>query len=317
MAAQRADLTPIKGIRYYFAPDGAELVFKDGAARLPYGGVPVPLLEEDFASLDGEPSYDAVGRGVYQALRTNPDCAFGARYAELLRDAYPHYLAELASSAIMIDRKDVEVPYLDRQINCLKVLALLEPDNAAIPLEIGATFLDRGMRLSALHLSTVSLYRAEHFLRRALTLDPDDRKGRRLLGEVCYLLGKYDDASGLWRDIVAEAQGAENEKLRERLGRIEEGSLPLIPPVDYFEAVGVAFTNFQSGDYEEAVAILQDVLADGAFREEFPIAEIHCVMGKSFAELGMPKYAEEEFRTALVIDPDHGEARSSLEKITH
>lgn len=317
MAAQRADLTPIKGIRYYFAPEGAELVFKDGAARLPYGGVPVPLLEEDFASLDGEPSYDAVGRGVYQALRTNPDCAFCARYAELLRDAYPHYLAEMASSAIMIDSKDVEVPYLDRQINCLKVLSLLEPENAAIPLEIGATFLDRGMRLSALHLSTVSIYRAEHFLRRAVTLAPADRKGRRLLGEACYLLGKYDDAAALWRDIVAEAEDAEANRLRERLERLEEDRLPLIPPVDYFEAVGVAFSNFQTGNYEEALAILQDVLTDQVFREEFPIAEIHSVMGKSFSELGMPKYAEEEFRNALVIDPDHGEARSSLEKITH
>lgn len=308
------DLTPVKGVRYYFPPEEAVLVFKDGTERIRYGGLPIPLLDEDHVALEGEPSYDAVGRGIYQVLRSNPDCNLCDRYAELLRDAYPHYLAELASNAIMLDAKDVEVPYLDRKINCLKVLALLEPENAGLPLEIGLGFLDRGLRLSALHLSTVSLYRAEHYLRRALSLAPDDRKVRRYLGEVSYLLGKYADATDLWRDIVTEAE-PDGERLRERLGRIEEGKLPLIPPVDYLEAIGVAFVDFQGGNYEEAVAILQDVLTDQVFREEFPIAEIHCVMGKSFTELGMPRYAEEEFRRALALDPDHEEARLLLENL--
>ena len=316
MMAQRADLTPFRGMKYYYPPDDAELVFKDGTARVSYGGLPIPLLDEDYETLDGEPSYDVVGRGIYQALRANPDCSFCERYAALLRDAYPHFLAELASNAIMLDGKDVEVPYLDRKINCLKVLALLEPENAGLPLEIGKTFLDRGLRLSALHLSTVSLYRAEHFLRRAVSFAPDDRNARRLLGEVCYLLGKYDDAAGLWRDIVAGSGAGDAGGLAGRLARIEEGRLPLIPTVDYLEAVGVAFSQFQAGDFEESLAILQDVVRDPVFREEFAVAEIHSVMGKCFAELGMPKYAEEEFREALKIDPDHEESRSRLAHLT-
>ncbi|AJE03638.1 tetratricopeptide repeat protein [Geobacter pickeringii] len=316
MVAQRADLTPFRGMKYYYPPDGAELVYKDGHARLPYGGIPMPLLDEDYEALEGEPSYDAIGRGIYQALRANPDCSFCECYATMLRDAYPHYLAELASNAIMLDGKEVEVPYLDRKIACLKILALLEPENAGLPLEIGKIFLDRGLRLSALHLSTVSLYRAEHFLRRAVSLAPTESNARQLLGEVCYLLGKYDDAANLWRDIVAESDAPQGGPLGERLARIEGGRLPVIPTVDYLEAVGVAFSHFQAGDFEESAAILQDVMQDAVFCEEFPVAEIHSVMGKCFAELGMPKYAEEEFREALKIDPGHEESRTRLAHLT-
>ncbi|ABB31972.1 TPR domain-containing protein [Geobacter metallireducens RCH3] len=314
MHAQTKDLTPIKGIRYYYPPDDAVLVFKDEKERIHYGGMPVPLLEDDFARLDGEPSYDEVGRGVYQALRSNPDCILCDKYAALLRDAYPHYLAELASNAIMIDSKDVEVPYLDRKIACLKVLALLEPQNPALPLEIGRVFLDRGMRLSALHLSTVSIYRAEHFLNRAHTLAPDDRNINRYLGEAYYLLGKYDEAVGFWRKATTTDE-PEAERLRERIERISAGNVPLIPPVDYLEAIGAAFACNQTGEYEESIAILQDILMDPVFSEEFPIPEIHCVIGKGFTALDMPKYAEAEFRQALVMDPAHEEARALLATI--
>ncbi|MRR36827.1 hypothetical protein EG829_19630 [bacterium] len=315
MHAQMRELTPIKGIRYYYPHDDAVLVFKDEKEQIPYGGMPVPLLEEDFAALDGEPSYDVVGRGIYQALRSNPDCILCDQYAVLLRDAYPHYLAELASNAIMIDSKDVEVPYLDRKITCLKILALLEPENPGLPFEIGKAFLDRGMRLSALHLATVSMYRAEHFLNRAHTLAPDDRNISRYLGEAYYLLGKYDEAVGFWRQAADASDESEAKRLRERIDRIGAGKVPLISPVDYLEAIGAAVSCHQTGDYEESIAILQDILMDPVFCEEFPIPEIHCIIGKGFTALDMPKYAEEEFRQALAIDPSHEEARSLLAQI--
>ncbi|RNC69051.1 MAG: hypothetical protein ED859_08745 [Desulfuromonadales bacterium] len=316
MNAQVKDLTLFKGMRYYYPPDNAVLVFKDGKAEISYGGLPIPLLDEDFAALEGEPSYDMVGRGIYEALRNNPDCIHGEQYAMLLRDAYPHYLAELASNAIMLDSKEVDTPYLDRKITCLKIFSLLEPENYGLPLEIGMTFLDKGMRLSVLHLSTVSLYRAEHFLRRAHTLAPEDPKARRFLGEACFLLGKYDEAVRLWRDGVSVTGEADGGRIRERIARIEAGTLPHLPPVDYLEAVGAAIACYQTGDYEEAIAILQDVLMDSVFREEFPIPEIHCVIGKSFAALDMPKYAEDEFREALKLDPAHEEARTLLQGMT-
>ena len=316
MSAQARDVTPIKGIRYYYPPDDAVLVFKDGTARIPYDGLPIPLLQEDCTGMEGAPSYDMVGRGIYHALRSNPDCTFCEYYAGLLRDAYPHFLAELGTHAIMLDSKDVEVPYLDRKITSLKILALLEPGNPGLPLEIGRAFLDKGLRMSALHLSTVSLYRAEHFLRRALLLAPDNLHALRYLGETCYLLGKYADAASLWSALVTATDVEQDQALRARLDQVIAGTLPLIPPVDYLEAIGVALAQFQSGEFDEAAAIIQDVMADQVFAADFIMPDIHVVLGRCYAEMNMPRYAEEEYLRALELDPANDEARAQLHRLT-
>ncbi|KAF0216262.1 MAG: hypothetical protein FD174_3716 [Geobacteraceae bacterium] len=276
----------------------------------------MPLLEDDYNAMDGSyPSYDAVGRGIYQALRINPDCAFGESYARLLKEAYPHFLSELASHILMLEKKDVEVTYLDRKINYLKIFALIEPDNPQFPLEIGLTLLDKGLRLSALHLATTSLYRAEEFLRRALELSPDDVKTSHHLGEVSYLLGRYDDAALFWGGIISSLPAEEKEKLERRLQGVEQGATPRVPVVDYLEAIGVALDSHQRGEYEDAAAILQDVLDDAAFCEEFPLPEIWYVLGDCYKGLGMPRYAEDYFKEALRLNPDYAEAESALKNM--
>src|SRR5262245_45726301 len=109
--------TPITGIRYYSPPTDFELIGLDGRVRIWCGDIPLPLLEEDSNVLDGgPPSYDAVGRGIYQALCSNPDCLFGQRYALILKEGYPHLLAELASNIVMLDKKAADVAYQDRKI---------------------------------------------------------------------------------------------------------------------------------------------------------------------------------------------------------
>lgn len=308
--------TPIAGISYYLPPADALLVARDGRVQIPYGEIPMPLLDEDHAALaGGAPSYDEIGRGIYQALRANPDCLHGDRYAELLRDAYPHYLSELASMILMLDRKEVEVAYLDRKVSYLKILALLEPDNPRIPLEIGATLMDKGLRLSALRLATVTLYRAESFLGKALQLAPEDVTVRRRFGEVCYILGKYADAAAHWCGILAELPAAEAPKLERRLQQLAEGATPRIPVVDYLEAVGVALDHYQGGEPEEAAAILQDVLDDALLCAEYPLPEVWYILGDCCAQLAMPRYAEEYLQGALKLRPDYPEARRALENL--
>lgn len=284
--------------------------------QISYGGTPIPLLEADYNAMEGVyPSYDAVGRGIYQALRINPDCAFGEDYAHLLKEAYPHFLSELASHILMLEKKDVEVTYLDRKINYLKIFALIEPDNPQFPLEIGLTLLDKGLRLSALHLATTSLYRAEEFLRRAFKLSPEDVNIRHHLGEVSYLLGRYDDAAFFWRGIISSLPAEEKEKLEGRMQRIGQGAIPMVPVVDYLEAIGVALDSHQQGEYEAAAAILQDILDDEIFREEFPLPEVWYVLGDCYKGLGMPRYAEDYLKEALTLNPDYAEAKSALEKL--
>lgn len=308
--------TPIKGIRYYIPTAGGVLTGVDGQVRGSYGDLPVPLLEEDHDLLGGgAPSYDAVGRGIYQALRSNPDCVFGENYAQLLQEAYPHFLGELASHLLMLDKKDVDVAYLDRKITCLKIFALIEPENPQLQLEIGKSLLDRGMRLSATQMVTITLYQAERFLQRALELASANGEVRHYLAEVSYLLGRYENAALYWRELLGEAGESVAEKLRARIERLELGKTPLVPVVDYLEATAVAFEYYQSGEFAEAAAILHDIVADEALLREYALPQFWYVLGSCYAGMGMPHDAEKHLREALRLDPDYEEAQSALKRL--
>lgn len=316
MTVKPGEPTPISGIKYCIPPGDGIVTGLDGRVTIDLAGLPVPLLEDDYHALEGQyASYDAVGRGIYHVLRANPDCACAERYARILRDGYPHFLSEMASHILMLDKKDVDVAYLDRKINYLKVLALIEPESPRFPLEIGLAFMDKGLSLDALHLATVSLYRAEKFLRAALAMSPGDATAGHQLGEVCYLLGKYEDALFCWRGILSGLAGEESDKMERRLARLSAGALPRVPTVDYLEAIGVAFALHQQGEFEEAAAILQDVLDDAVFSEEFRLPEVSYILGHCCANLGMPRYAEEYFREALEMNPAYDVARSALAEL--
>lgn len=302
--------TPIDGIRYLVPPDDAVLHGRDGHVEIPYGDLPIPLILEDYTAMEGlVPTYDAVGRGVYHALRANPDCRYADRYANLLKDAYPHYLSEIATNIIMLDSKDVDVPYLDRKVNLLKIFTLLEPHDPRFPLDIGLTLMEKGLTFSALHFSTASLYKALGFLEKALALAPGDPVISGHLGELSYMLGRYESAVGFWR---ASLTGKGNPDLQVRMERVEAGQTPRVPPVDYLEAIGVALELYQAGGFEEAAAILQDVLADEAFCRDFTMPEIYFLLGRCYENLAIPRYAEDNYNKALALSPDYGEPREAL-----
>jgi tetratricopeptide (TPR) repeat protein len=288
----------------------------DGKVALDLGQGPLPLLEEDFRALEGElPGYDAVGRGIYQALRTDPGCLHCERYAALLKQGYLHYISELASHIIMLGEKDVEVPYLDRRVKLLKIFALLEPEDPHFPLEIGVTLLDKGCRFSALHLSTVTLFQAEEYLDRALRLVPDEPRAVSSLAEVCFLLGKYQKAAALWRQLLpAQSAGAAAE-LEARLERVRNGELPRVPAVDYLEAVAGALSLKDEGAYEEAAAIFSDIMADEHFAREFPMPEIPYLLALCCIDMGGEGDARSYLRQALRMNPDFAEAKEALEKL--
>jgi len=283
---------------------------------LNYGSCPVPLLEADYQALEGElPGYDALGRGIYQALRSDPGCHNCAQYAALLKEGYPHYVSELASHIIMLGEKDVEVPYLDRRVNLLRIFALMEPDNAHFPLEIGATLLEKGCRFSALHLSTTTLFKAETYLTCALELAPDNPKAVSTLAEVSFLLGKYETAASLWRRILPELSVEAAVEMNQRLERIESGETPKVPAVDYLEAVAGALALQQDGECDEAIAIFTDIMADLHFAIEFPMPEIPYLCALCCIDLGRGRDARTLLRQALRMNPDYAEARAALEKL--
>ena len=64
---------PVKGITFFTPPPATVISGLDGNVQITCGDVPLPLLDEDFATMDGEgPTYDMVGRGVYHILRADP-----------------------------------------------------------------------------------------------------------------------------------------------------------------------------------------------------------------------------------------------------
>jgi tetratricopeptide (TPR) repeat protein len=291
--------TKLEGIHYYTPPAGYILSGRDGMVSIPWDGKPsIPLLEEDFPTIvDGvEPDYDMVGRGIYQTLRHNPECAFAEEYAAVLKEAYPHIISELGGQIIMLDAKEVDTPYLDRKINALKIMALLDPDNAGVHLEIARTLSDKGSRLSTLHQAVSSWYGAEKHLKKVLERDPANLHAAYEYGEALYVLGRYEQAATAWQDITASLGAPDQRKVEARIAAILAGKLPLVPPVDYLTAISVAVEAHHAGRNDDASAIIEDVLADPVFAEQFPMNEIYYLLGTCYQEMGMAHEAAEAFK---------------------
>jgi tetratricopeptide (TPR) repeat protein len=291
--------TPIDGIIYFTPGDGYVLTGRDGRVDIAWNGrPPIPLLEEDFAAAaeSGAPDYDMVGRGVYHALRQNPECAFAINYANLLKDAYPHIVSELGGQIIMLDAKEVDTPYLDRKVNFLKIMALFDPDNAGLPLEIARTFTDKGTRLSSLHQAVSSWYSAEKYLKKSLELNPDDSHATYEYGEALYVLGRYEQAADAWSGSLAKFAPAERARVESRVAAILAGKLPLVPPLDYLTALSIAVEAQHSGRHDEAAAIIEDVLADPVFAEQFPMNEVYYLLGTCYQEMGLMTEAAQAFK---------------------
>jgi tetratricopeptide (TPR) repeat protein len=291
--------TKLEGIRYYTPAPGFVLTGRDGMVHMPWEGrPPIPLLEEDSPAVEGgtPPDYDMVGRGIYQALRHNPECSFAADYASVLKEAYPHIISELGGQIIMLDAKEVDTPYLDRKVNALKIMALLDPGNAGVHLEIARTLSDKGSRLSTLHQAVSSWYGAEKALAKALKLDPADHHAAYEYGEALYVLGRYEQAAQAWQDIPPGLGIADQRKIEARIAAILAGKLPLVPPVDYLTALSVAVEAHHTGRNDDAAAIIEDVLADPVFAEQFPMNEIYYLLGTCYQEMGMAHEAAEAFK---------------------
>jgi len=291
--------TTLDGIHYFTPPAGFALTGRDGMVNIAWDDrPPIPLLVEDFPENEElvTPDYDMVGRGIYQALRLNPDCTGAAEYAAVLKEAYPHIVSELGGQIIMLDAKEVDTPYLDRKINFLKIMALLDPQSSGVHLEIARTFSDKGSRLGTLHQAVNSWYAAERSLKKALELDSSNHLAAYEYGEALYVLGRYEQAAEIWQQLTGNLALPEQRKIETRIAAILAGKLPLVPPVDYLTAISVAVESHHAGRTDEAAAIIEDVLADPVFAEQFPMNEVYYLLGSCYQEMGMADEAAEAFK---------------------
>ena len=292
--------TRLDGIIYFTPPDDYQLSGRDGIVAIMWEDKPpIPLLEEDFAALEsgGVPDYDMVGRGVYQALRHNPDCIGAPEYASLLKEAYPHIVSDLGGQIIMLDAREVDTPYLDRKINFLKIMALLDPGNAGLPLEIARTCIEKGSRLSSMQHAAACWYAAEKQLGIAVSLNPGDLHSVYEYGEAQYVLGRYVRAAEIWGELISLLpEPAERARVETRIAGILAGRIPIVPPLDYLTALSVAVEQHQNGFNDDAVAIITDVLNDPIFAEQFPMNEVYYLLGTCYQEIGMMAEAAEAFK---------------------
>lgn len=294
---QQFQPTPLAGIRYYIPPGGYQLRGRDGRVAILWGDKPpIPLLDEDALEEGNTPDYDMVGRGIYQALRLNPDCAGAAAYAAVLKEAYPHIISELGGQIIMLEAREVDTPYLDRKINFLKIMALLDPDNAGLSLEIARTYVDKGSRLSSMHHAVSCWYAAEKQLKMALERNHLDHHAAYEYGEAQYMLGRYDMAAEIWSRLITVLAPSERGRVEARVAAILARTIPMVPPIDYLTALSVAVERHHEGFSDEAAAIIEDVLADPVFAAQFPLNEVYYLLGTCYQEIGLMAEAAEAFK---------------------
>jgi tetratricopeptide (TPR) repeat protein len=299
MNLQDAQLTKLTGIKYFTPPSEYCLSGRDGMVSISWAdNPPIPLLEEDYVALENTvfPDYDMVGRGIYQALRLNPDCIGAQSYAAVLKDAYPHIISELGGQIIMLQAKEVDTPYLDRKINFLKIMALIDPDNAGLLLEIARTYTDKGSRLSSLQHAVTSWYAAAEYLKKATDLNPEDLHAAYEYGEALYVLGRYEQATIAWSDLIPRLESAERSQVEARVAAVLAGKTPIVPPLDYLTAISVAVEQHQNGFSDDAAAIINDVLADPVFIKQFPMNEVYYLLGTCYQEIGLMDEAAEAFK---------------------
>jgi tetratricopeptide (TPR) repeat protein len=296
---EHTEPAPHGGVRFFTPPADYVLTGRDGLVNIPWDGKPpIPLLEDDYvlAVQNDAPDYDMVGRGIYQALRHDPESASAPEYAGVLKEAYPHIVSDLGGQIIMLDAKEVDEPYLDRKVNFLKIMALLDPSNAGLPLEIARTHADMGSRLSSLHQAVSCWYEAERHLKKSLELCPTDRHAAYEYGEALYVLGRYESAADVWGNALTLFEPSERARIEARIAGILAGKIPMVPPLDYLTALSVAIEEHHAGRDDEAAAIIEDVLSDPVFAEQFPMNEVYYLLGTCYQNIGLMAEAAQAFK---------------------
>lgn len=275
--------------------------------------LPLPLHRDDVAE---EPTGDAIGRGLYDYLRQFPDCPHNVIYAELLRDAFPHYIADLGAHIVMLDHKEVDVPYIRRKLTSLKILALLQPENPALHQQIGMVHLELAVLFSQLKDCRRQLLAAMGALQRSLLLQPVNPSCLNQLAQIDFLFGDYPAALRRWRQAVELLlDGPVRQALIDKIAQIAGQEIPDHPLVDDLETIGDAFDLYGEGDMRGALLILERLEEDGRIPKEFPSVEFHYLLGMCRGRCGDSAGAFAAFENALLLQPDYAPALQAKDRL--
>ena len=300
--------------RFWTPPAGTTVPV--GAEERPVTLPNIPLPVHRQALAQGSPSADAIGNGVYDYLRQFPDCNNNRVYAELLRDAYPHFLADLGAHVVMLDHKEVDPPYVKRKINFLKILALLEPGNPGLQQQIGLAWFHLALSYTEMSASRSHLQQTLKHLQRALELQPGDPASLNVLGQADYLLGDYPAAQRSWGQLLEQMQpSGARQTLAAKVARLESADMPERALVEELEMVGQALELCGHEEFGEARKLLDELEEQGALPQELPAAEFHFLLGYCREKTGDAAGAFAAYDQALAIDADYQQAVAGRERI--
>jgi len=300
--------------RFWTPPPGFSVTAGADEHAVPVPEVPLPVHREVLAA--GSPGREDIGQGLYDYLRQFPDCRNNRVYAELLRDAFPHFLADLGAQAVMLDHKEVDPPYVKRKINALKILALLDPGNGPLQQQIGLAWFQLALTFSEMGDSRRHFQQAMIHLGRALEVNPDDPAGLNALARIDYFLGDFPAAARRWRRAMESADDpGMRAALEQNLARVADAEFPEAPLIDEFEAVGAALELCGAGRFVQALKILDRLEEQGRLAIEFPTAEFFYLLGLCREKTGDPGGAFAAYERALELAPDFQPAREGRERV--
>ena len=308
------NLDPQKFI-FRVLPEGSVIHVGPDQNQVPLPHLPLPIKIEDMEQ-DDLPTENAIGEGVYDYLRQFPDCLHNTAYAELLRDGYSHYLADLAAHVVMLDKKDVEPAYIFRKLTYLKILRLLEPENTGLLWQLCHGFYELAITFTELPQVRRHLLDAMRFGQALVKLDPDHVAALNLVVQIDILFGDYPAAIKRLHRLLELVENEETlEQIKARLDSCVKTGFPDHCLVDDLEQVADAMQLYSAGHYTLATEILERLEVDRYFTSELKSVDFLCLLGMCRIKTGDKGGAFEALTNALEIDPEHKQALESLDLI--
>lgn len=298
----------------FWTPEADDVVLLGPERRaVPLPQQPLPIYSH--ATQDGSrPDDNALGAGIYEYLRRYPDCEEGYYLADLLRNAYPHYLGDIAAQVIMIEEKEVDAPFLRRKITGLKILSLLDAQPQLF-YQLGLSYFEFATMFTELAHCRKHFLAAREYLRRSLILDNANPAALNLLAQIEAWFGMRDEAFSLWKQAAALVEEPTRSALLQRAENLQQ-SLKADPLIDELEDLGETLVLIGSGDFGEALATLERIQEQGRVMAEWPNPEFYYLLGHCREECGDPEQALVAYSQALELDPDFSPARTGFVRVS-
>ncbi|PLX79121.1 MAG: hypothetical protein C0615_02850 [Desulfuromonas sp.] len=295
----------------FWTPEAGEIVTCGPAQeQIPLPSIPLPIRKELFES--DRPTDDAIGTSVYDYLREFPECPNNTAYAEILRDAYPHYLADLGAHIVMLDHKDVEAPYIKRKITSMQILLLLDPHNQGLLQQLGINFYQLALMFPELPHCRRHLAKAMQYLSRA----GEDATSLNYLARIDYLIGDFPKAIERWTRVVQMIDDPPTEAaINEQITLLQQAGEPDRSLLEDLEAIGAAMRMIADHDITGAKSILERLEEEGSVPEQFPNPEFYYMLGFCREKLNDAAGAVASYNDALALDPDHAPSQQGIERV--